>query len=69
MISKKTLLNASEKNIINPDQVEPLFQFIQNEPQGEATDNAEEPLKFVRSFGDVFISLGHAGDIFWHLLV
>jgi len=58
MISKNTLQKASEKNIINKDQIEPLYQFIQNEQSNTSSKNKEEPLKFVRSFGDVFIALG-----------
>jgi len=56
MISKSTLQKASDKKIINKDQVEPLYDFIKNEKLTDA--NAEEPLKFIRSFGDVFIALG-----------
>jgi len=58
MISKNTLQKASEKNIINKDQIEPLYQFIKNEQSNTSSENKEEPLKFVRSFGDVFIALG-----------
>jgi len=59
MISKNTLAKAATKNIINENQIEPLFQFIKNQ-QSElsATTNKDEPLKFIRSFGDVFIALG-----------
>jgi len=58
MVSKSTLQKASEKNIINPDQIEPLYQFIKNEKSNSLTESKEEPLKFIRSFGDVFIALG-----------
>jgi len=62
MISKKTLQKASDNNIIKPEQIEPLYQFIKNESTNEDTKkysiNKEEPLKFIRSFGDVFIALG-----------
>lgn len=58
MISKSTLQKACDKKIINTDQIEPLYQFIKNENSGESTFNKEEPLKFIRSFGDVFIALG-----------
>jgi len=58
MISKKTLQNAAEKNIINKDQIEPLYQFILNEQTELLPENKEEPLKFIRSFGDIFIALG-----------
>lgn len=58
MISKNTLQKASDKNIINKDQIEPLYQFILNEQTDGNSENTEEPLKFIRSFGDVFIALG-----------
>jgi len=58
MISKSTLQKACDKKIINTDQIEPLYQFIKNEKSDESTFNKEEPLKFIRSFGDVFIALG-----------
>ena len=58
MISKSTLQKAAEKNIINKDQIEPLYQFIKNENSTDTNLNTEEPLKFIRSFGDVFIALG-----------
>jgi len=58
MVSKSTLQKASEKNIINSDQIEPLYQFIKNEKSFPLAESNEEPLKFIRSFGDVFIALG-----------
>ncbi|VAW59965.1 hypothetical protein MNBD_GAMMA08-1130 [hydrothermal vent metagenome] len=58
MISKTTLQKASDKNIIDQDQIEPLYQFINNEQHEASATNTEEPLKFIRSFGDVFIALG-----------
>jgi len=58
MISKNTLQKASDENIINKNQIEPLYQFLQHEQANNLPENQEEPLKFVRSFGDVFIALG-----------
>jgi hypothetical protein len=58
MISKNTLQQAAQQNIISKDQVEPLFKFIQNEQSSTHLTDKEEPLKFIRSFGDVFIALG-----------
>lgn len=59
MISRKTLQKAANKNIIEAHQVDALYDFLQHEAPARATDeNREEPLKFVRSFGDVFITLG-----------
>ena len=57
MISKVTLQKAAEQNIIEATQVEPLYQFIQQQADS-SSNNREEPLKFIRSFGDVFIALG-----------
>lgn len=58
MISKAILQKAAEQNIIDSQQIEPLYQFIQQQPADAQSDNREEPLKFIRSFGDVFIALG-----------
>jgi len=68
MISKDILIKAEQKDIITREQVEPLYQFLSNVDESEKHDavayeddegqNREEPLKFIRSFGDVFISLG-----------
>jgi len=58
MISKNTLQKAADKNLIDQNQIEPLYQFIKNEHSNPPTTNNEEPLKFIRSFGDVFIALG-----------
>jgi len=58
MITKPVLQKAVDKNIIETEQLEPLYQFLQNENAESEIDNQEEPLKFIRSFGDVFITLG-----------
>jgi len=63
MILKSTLDKAAQENILSPEQVEPLFQFLQNEHADDHSstilaERRDEPLKFVRSFGDVFIALG-----------
>ncbi len=62
MISRELLEAAVESKIIQQNQVEPLLDFIQQQQTGvEETaeaENLEEPLRFVRGFGDVFISLG-----------
>jgi hypothetical protein len=57
MISKELLNKAANEGIIRPAQVEPLLAFLQNSTV-EAISQTEEPLKFVRSFGDIFIALG-----------
>jgi len=63
MIAKSTLEKAAEKKLISTQQIEPLYRFLVNQSTDSATeispaDNREEPLKFIRSFGDVFITLG-----------
>jgi len=63
MISRDLLQKAADKEIIQSHQIEPLMLFLQEQaiqPQTNtsANDNREEPLKFIRSFGDVFITLG-----------
>lgn len=57
MISKNRLKQAVNKNIIEPEQLEPLYQFLQGDESNVLNDQ-NEPLKFVRSFGDIFITLG-----------
>ena len=58
MISKSTLEKAAEKNIIESHQVDPLFAFITDQAEKKDQEIRDEPLKFIRSFGDIFISLG-----------
>ncbi len=57
MIPKRQLQQAADKGIIQNNQVEPLFDFLQSK-NVETTVNQEEPLRFIRSFGDVFIAFG-----------
>jgi len=58
MITKRNLEKAAEKNIIQPEQIEPLYQFLHEQSADSVSDNREEPLRFIRSFGDVFITVG-----------
>ena len=58
MITKSNLEKAAEKNIIQPEQIEPLYQFLHEQSADSVSDNREEPLRFIRSFGDVFITMG-----------
>lgn len=62
MITKNNLEQAAEKNIISPEQVEPLFQFLTQQSPDLVADSfdeiSEEPLKFIRSLGDIFLTLG-----------
>jgi hypothetical protein len=57
MIPKQILQQAADKGIIKNDQIEPLYDFLQDK-NGGTTANQEEPLRFIRSFGDVFIAFG-----------
>lgn len=60
MISREKLQQAVEHKLIQPQQLEALYQFLKHdELQTSATEaSREEPLKFIRSFGDIFITLG-----------
>ncbi len=57
MISKHRLQQAADKGIIKNDQIEPLLEFL-SDRNSNTSAQQEEPLKFIRSFGDVFITLG-----------
>ncbi len=56
-MDRDTLLKASEQGIISKDQVELLLNFDADVTNPDA-DSSEEPLRFIRSFGDIFITLG-----------
>ncbi len=58
MISKQILERAAAEDIIDDGQVEPLLAFLNEQPAIISNDSGEEPLKLIRSFGDVFITLG-----------
>lgn len=68
MISRTLLKKAVEQNLLRQDQLEPLYQFLQaqSQPAEKSSKNLpdtllgeqQEPLRFIRSFGDIFISLG-----------
>ena len=58
MITKSSLEKAAEINIIQPEQIEPLYKFLHEQPEDNLADAREEPLRFVRSFGDIYITLG-----------
>lgn len=64
MISRDLLQAAADEDIIQKNQIEPLLDFIHQRQSGAEesveSNNHEEPLKFVRGFGDVFITLGIA---------
>jgi len=56
-MDRETLLKASEQGIISKEQAELLANFEISETVSHA-ENSEEQLRFVRSFGDIFITLG-----------
>lgn len=58
MITKDSLEKAVERKIIQADQVEPLYEFLHQQPVDKVSDSREEPLRFIRSFGDIFITVG-----------
>ena len=58
MISKNQLKQAANQGIIQVDQIDPLYQFLVQNPAISEQQNQEEPLKFIRSFGDIFITVG-----------
>ena len=58
MISRDILKAAADKDIIEHQQIDPLLTFIQDQQTRPDVESREEPLKFIRSFGDVFITLG-----------
>ena len=57
-MDREKLEAASEQGIITKDQVESLLDFLDDENGASSGKNAEEQLRFVRSFGDIFITLG-----------
>lgn len=65
IISKEVLKKAVDRNLLHENQLEPLHRFLTEEAaqldekkNKAGSDTHEEPLRFIRSFGDVFISLG-----------
>ena len=54
-MERSKLEEASKLGLLNDEQVEPLLQYLNN---GSVSKNSEEQLRFVRSFGDIFITLG-----------
>lgn len=57
-MDRKKLEAASEQDIISKEQVESLLSFFAGNVNAPDGNNAEEQLRFVRSFGDIFITLG-----------
>lgn len=57
MLTKQLLNKAANQGIISKDQVTALLAFI-NEESAPSSPAGEEQLRFVRGFGDIFITLG-----------
>jgi hypothetical protein len=58
-MNKKLLENAVKQGIISTEQAVSLFDFFEKEKaKASLTENTGEQLKFMRSFGDIFIALG-----------
>lgn len=57
-MDRGTLQEAADKGLLSEEQVDPLLAFLNSEVQAEKPVQREEQLKFIRSFGDVFITLG-----------
>jgi len=57
-MNRHKLEAASEQGIITKEQVESLLTFFASSERVSEHDHSEDQLKFVRSFGDVFITLG-----------
>ncbi|VAW59885.1 hypothetical protein MNBD_GAMMA11-1939 [hydrothermal vent metagenome] len=57
---KSSLQKAVQQNIIKAEQLEPLYRLLCEQSDDALPESREEPLKFIRSFGDVFITLGIA---------
>lgn len=58
-MERKKLEAAAQRGLLNQEQIEPLFNYLNSDSNNE--NNAvgfEEQLRFVRSFGDIFITLG-----------
>lgn len=56
-MDRETLLKASAQGIISKEQVDLLADFDAQQGSDEP-NNSEEQLRFIRSFGDIFITLG-----------
>ena len=57
-MTEDILNKAAEKGIIQPEQIAPLVDFIQQQQELPDSEHGEEQLKFIRNFGDIFITLG-----------
>lgn len=56
-MNRKKLQAAAAAGIISESQIDPLLNFINADYPGSDADS-QEPLRFVRGVGDIFITLG-----------
>jgi hypothetical protein len=57
-MDKIRLQEAADRGIIGDEQVEPLLAFLNKTDEATNQGAGEEQLRFVRSFGDIFTTLG-----------
>ncbi|NWF38935.1 hypothetical protein F3F96_07275 [Mariprofundus sp. NF] len=57
-MNRNRLEAAAKQGIISREQVEALLNFLDSEKSVSDDDHSEDHMKFVRGFGDVFITLG-----------
>ena len=57
-MDRDTLQRAADRGIISHSQLQQLFDFAASEQHPESNQGGEEQLRFVRNFGDIFITLG-----------
>ncbi len=61
MIKPEILQRAASQGLITPEQAGPLLEFINRHQDADLpAGQDEEQLKFVRNFGDIFITIGVA---------
>ncbi|WP_261841375.1 hypothetical protein [Aliamphritea ceti] len=61
MLKPDILHRAAAQGLLTPEQVDPLVDFINQQNDADLnTAHDEEQLKFVRNFGDIFITIGVA---------
>ena len=58
MTLKYQLQQAVEKKLLDAEQLDSLLNFLTTDVSENSNSDQEEPLKFIRSFGDVFITFG-----------
>lgn len=57
-MNRNRLEAAAKQGIISSEQVESLLSFLESEENSSEQSHSEDHMKFVRGFGDVFVTLG-----------